>query len=172
MDKFEYKNNVYYRSNGIWCDSHYMRVCKALQSELNENYVEDINLDEMDIDELMSLADEYKNAERWEKALEVYKKILDLKDFESTRMVSSKITSCYRNMHKSEEAINFYNWLKKKYGDAMTTSILLTSVAEAYMDIGEYFEAQKLAKRAYAIANGKASLELKNVFNRLNKYFN
>lgn len=171
MFEFEYKNEKYKRINGYWYDSHNMQVWKALQSELNENYKEDIDFDSLDVNELIDLADEYKYAERYGKALEVYNKALEVNDFEITKSISSRITSCYRKTGRSAEAISFYMIMKKKYGDRISTPILLTSIAGAYMDVGDYYEAQRVAKIAYAKSNGNASYELQNVFNKLNKYF-
>ncbi len=58
-------------------------------------------------------------------------------------------------------------WAKKKFGNAIISPALLTSVAAAFCDIDEYEKkAKKHCDRAFAMTNGKGAGELSSVYQR------
>jgi hypothetical protein len=60
------------------------------------------------------------------------------------------MTSCYRQTGQAQKAIDILAEATKRFGQSMVTSALLTSVAAAYCDLGDYIRAKKCCDRAYA----------------------
>ena len=66
-------------------------------------------------------------------------------------------------------AIELFSFAKNKYGDQFITPVLLTSVAAAYCDLGEYENALRCCKWAYKRFDAQFDASLRNVFARIKK---
>lgn len=78
-------------------------------------------------------------------------------------------TACLRRDGRPEEAISVYREQRAKFGNAILSSPLLTSVAAACCDLGEWDYARRFAEAAYRRSAGKAGEELMAVFRRIDR---
>ena len=90
--------------------------------------------------------------------------------FEYYKVVFPIITSCYRALNQPQKAIDFWMENKKIFSTCLSVP-LLTSLAAAYCDVGDYVLAKKCADRAYAIQGGSLNYqsELSLVYGRIKK---
>ena len=169
-EKLEYDGKTYYRRNGKWYDSSYCEVLTHLQDKLNKLYNNSINYDTMDYYEIIKIADGFKKTNSFTMAITTYEIALEKtnKKYE-IKYILPRITSCYRMNHQPNKAIELYSRICKNHGYEILNSVLLTSIAAAYCDLGQFDNAKKCADRAYAISNGKADEELKLVYKRINQ---
>ena len=169
-EEIEYEGKIYYRRKGIWYDSTYCEVLTHLQEKLNEAYNETMNYEEMNYYSIIKIADDFKKSNSFSMAIKTYEKALDKTNkVENIKYILQRITSCYRKNKQAHKAIELYTKICKEYGYGILNEVLLTSIAAAYCDLGEYENAKKCANKAYAITNGKCSEELKLVYQRMEK---
>lgn len=162
-----HKGKKYYRRDSKWFDSDNMVACLSMQQELNRVYSTSIDLSTMSIVEVQNEADRYKESGSYNLALRYYEYVLSRCDRKTTEYVLPRITSCYRHQGRARDAIQAFSNAKRKYGTSIFNSALLTSVAAAYCDLGEYDNAKKCCDIALKKSGG--SEELKNVYKRIKK---
>jgi hypothetical protein len=85
------------------------------------------------------------------------------------RSILPRYTSILRKTEKPEEAIKVYEDFYGSFGGSISSSALHTSLAGAYCDIGDYFEARKQANKANAMSSGNESIELQSVYARIKR---
>ena len=95
-------------------------------------------------------------------------KFSNSKDFYTS--VFPIITSCYRAKGQPQKAIDFWMENKKIFVSCLSVP-LLTSLAAAYCDVGNYDLAKMCANRAYAMQGGSLhyQTELSMVYGRIKK---
>lgn len=76
---------------------------------------------------------------------------------------------CYRKIGNSASVVNLAADAKKKFGRDVITSVFLTSIAAAYLDLGNHLDAQKCVDAAIMLENGKISGPLQAVIDRIEK---
>lgn len=170
--ELKYEGRVYFKRNGKWYDKqNYIEASINLQNRLNSFYNNNINFENMDYFDIIKIADGYKKSESFILAIKAYKKAMEkTKEIKEIKYILPRIVSCYRKNNQSRDAIEEYIDMYESYGYSILDPVLLTSVAAAYIDVGQYEKAKKCANQSYAMLDGKCSDELYFVYQRLNKY--
>ena len=171
MQKIEYNGETYYYINTKFVDSSFIEVNKTIKDKLSD-IVFTKEYKSMGKDELIAYVKEVKESDVYYLASEIceYCVLIYSNDVEVVRTILPIATSCYRKIGRPKDAINLVQQFPKiyhKYGSVA----LLTSLAAAYCDIGDYINAKKYAKMAYARQGGGtgAKTELSLVFMRIKK---
>ena len=172
MEKFLFENETYYFDKGKLYDSTFIEVAKAESKKVLSSYYAQTDYQSLEEAELLEYLKLLKLSEFYEPCLEAINfglvKFECSQDFYKT--VFPIITSCYRALKKPQKAIDF--WMENKSIFTSCLSVpLLTSLAAAYCDIGNYVLAKKCADRAYAIQGGSKNYqtELSLVYGRIKK---
>ena len=168
MISFVYEGLKYIRYNERWCDEHYMIAPLCVQSALDRQYADSLNLEEYDTNELLKLADNFKNNQSYHLAIRYYYEVIKRVDIVECSYIYPRLSSCYHKVGRAREAIELMTFLKNKFGLQSISAVLLTSVAAAYCDLLEYDNALKCANRAYVLMGKRTSLELSLVYKRIN----
>ena len=171
MDKLILEGKTYIRQSGKWVDSRNMVVHEGLQRDLNKEFVKQIQLDSLSIEECLAQGDAFKNSGSSALALKFYEKAADKADRQTMSYILPRMTSCYRQTGQAQKAIDILTKATHQFGRGMVTPALLTSVAAAYCDLEDYARAKKCCDRAYA-SGGKGSAELSLVYDRIHKAMN
>lgn len=168
IEKIVYNGKSYSRIKGKWVDKNYISV-PHMQRALDAEYYKSLDLDNMTMEEVMAIADEFKDNESADSASSLYNSILSSSTGPHLVGLLSKLSSCYRKIGKPQSAIELYEEVKKNYGENPISSAFLTSVGAAYCDLEKYEEAKRFADKAYAKSGGKGSPELSGLYGRIRK---
>lgn len=172
MRKISYDGETYYYNKGLIYDSTFIEVPKTISQKILLNYYMEIDYEEFDESELLTLIKDLKNSGFYDRCLTIVnyglKKFNTSADYYIT--VFPIITSCYRSLGQAQKAIDFWMGNKRLFSSCLSVP-LLTSLAAAYCDIGNYEMAKKCANRAYAIQGGSKNYttELSLVYQRIKK---
>lgn len=169
MDVLIFEGETYTRHNGKWANSRNMIVHEGLQKDLNREYAKQLDLATLSLEECIAQGDQFKDSSSFSLALRYYEEAVKKADRNSMAYILPRMTSCYRKNGMPQKAIDILTYASKTFGKDMVTPVLLTSVAGAYCDIGDYDRAKKCCDRAYAQSNGKKSEELSLVYKRIQK---
>ncbi len=169
MDKIEYKGEIYTRTSAKWVDDRHLVVHESLQRELNKAYLQTVDLSTYSVEELVCEGDKFRDSSSYSKAIVFYEYAAKECDLETLSYILPRISACYRKCNTPRKTIELFSDARKKYGADFITPVLLTSVAAAYCDLGEYDNALRCCKWAYARFGGEASQSLHNVFSRIKK---
>lgn len=175
MEKIFFDEQTYYLINGVLYDSDFLTTPTSISQKVLSNYYKNVDYKAFNQDELLDHLKRLKSAEFYNDCLKAihfgFEKFSSFPDFCTN--VLPIMTSCYRAVGQSQNAIDFC--LKNKSLVASCVSVpLLTSLAAAYCDIGDYDTAKKYANRAYAIQGGSKNFqtELSLVYERIKKETN
>ncbi|MDD3232251.1 MAG: hypothetical protein PHO06_02760 [Clostridia bacterium] len=174
VEKFEYKNEIYYYLNKKFTDSSFIILNKTLNNEIGEHYFSKVNYKSLPSKELIDFIKEIKQNELYNLSIMVCE--FGLVKYESDevfiKVILPILTSSYRLNYQPSKVISLATKFlhNKKYQSVP----LLTSVAAAYCDISDYKSAKKTADYAYRLQNGSLGYEneLSLVYKRINKYLN
>ena len=169
MIEIEYKGEKYKRIDGRWVDTYFVVTTMPIQRELNQLYVDSIDVSLLDIATLIKEGDSFKATGDYSLAIKFYEEAIKTCDREAIGYILPRITSCYRGSHTPQKAIECFSFAKRKYGADILSPALLTSAAAAYCDLKEYENAYKCAKITFARNGGKADENLISVFKRIDK---
>lgn len=172
MEKIDYRGATYSYIGGKWVDSKFFVVCDSMQRELNESYVQKIDLEKLELNEIIKLADYFKQSTSYELAIRLYEYVTELADKRTLAYILPRITSCYRKANYPKKAIILLTIANKKFGPDMVTPALLVSIAAAYCDLGDYKRALACCKRAQAGMGNTLHDELRLVYDRIHKEMN
>lgn len=170
MEKIVYEKGTYYFNDGVVYDENFIAVPSGESKKILRDYYR---------------GDDYKNLGEADflarlknlKAGELFGECLEAIDFGlakfcgSTnfyRIVLPMVTSCHRMAGNPQKAIDFWNE-NKAICSEYASGPLMTSLAAAYCDVGNYELAKKFANRAYAIQGGSKdyATELSLVYQRI-----
>lgn len=172
MEKLFFNDEKFYLKNGRLYDQSFIEVPKQTAQQVFADYYEKIDYTPMDETQLLQYAKNTKTSECYHRCLEALQfglqKFCESEDFCIT--VFPMITSCYRALGQAQKAIDF--WMENKMQYAYCFSVpLLTSLAAAYCDVGNYQGAKACADRAYALQGGSKfyQTELSLVYGRIKK---
>ena len=169
MDILEYKGNIYRRYSAKWCDDRNLIVHEMLQKELNNEYAKTLDISEWDVRSLITEGDKYKASATYILAIRFYEEACKKCGRTDITYILPRISSCYRKAHQPSKAIALFSFAKQKFGANIMTEPLLTTVAAAYCDLGEYEKAKKCCNIAYTNNAGMVSNELRMVYKRIEK---
>ena len=164
MKTVEYKGKKYNKYSKHWVDENYITVPLSIQNELNYAYYKTLDKDEVSLNDLIELGDEFKESKSFSLAIDVYLLASEKADEKVIKLLLPRMTSCYRNLNRPDLVIEILAIAKKKHGKQVLSPVLLTSAAAAYCDLEKYKEAKQCS---YAMNKGKGSPELANVYKRI-----
>lgn len=167
MESYELDGQTYYFKNGKWLTSNYMTVPTSLLGRLNKMVLD--NKTEKTVQELISLLDGAKLGYNIPLALNVSNDALKKATPKELKFLLPRVTSVYRKNNQAEKAIRVAQEYLNQYGTSVQSSVLFTSIAAAYCDLGEIEAARKTANKAMALDNGNCSAELISVFARIKR---
>ena len=175
MEKINYEGELYYIANGKVFDEHFLEVSLDISKKIMSEYYMHIDYKSLNEEEFISFLREVKISEQYNFCIDCI--IYGLGKFSNSKnyygLVFPMLTSCYRAMGKSQQAIEFF-----KTNNNLLLSVasvaLYTSLAAAYCDVGDYAKAREFANRAYAMQGGGTNHknELSLVFMRIKKESN
>lgn len=172
MKKVIYHGETYYYSKGKIYDDTFIEVPVSVSSGILDGFFNTIDHKVLEESEFVTLVKELKLAEKYNRCLKTInyglKKFTE--SFSYYQVVFPIITSCYRALGQPQKAIDFWERNKRLFSSCLTVP-LLTSLAAAYCDVGDYEKATKCANRAYAMQGGaqSGSTELSGVYGRIKK---
>lgn len=172
MQEVIFKGEKYFFDSGKLYDESFLEVPSAISETILAQYFSSIDYTQMEEKEFVEHLKNLKRANINNKCLEVIE--YGLRKFSTStdyyKTVFPIITSCYRKIGKPEKAIAFWMENKAIFKNCLSVP-LLTSLAAAYCDVGQYEIALKCAQKAYAIQGGSKNYatELSNVFHRINR---
>ena len=175
MEKLYYEGELYYINKGKVYDEHFLEVSLEISKKLLSEYYMHIDYKQLDEQALISFIKEIKNSEQYGFCIDCI--IYGLGKFINSKnyylIVFPILTSCYRAMGQSQKAIDFYIENKNLFDYAISVP-LLTSLAAAYCDVGNYKEARAIANKAYVMQGGSTNhkTELSLVYMRIKKESN
>lgn len=167
METYTLDGEKYYYKNGKWLNSSYMTVPTSLVSKLNKLLTADVDITEKSIDELIEIIDGAKNGNNIQLALKAAECAIDKANETELRKLLPRTTSIFRQIGQSQKAIDTAERLIEKYGKAVWSPALFTSIAAAYCDLDQLETARKYANRARALSGANSSVELMSVYSRL-----
>ena len=155
MEKILFDNCVYYYDKGKLYDECFIEVPRIEAVEVLKHYFADLDYHAYEEDALLRLIIELKSAELGAPCVDAIlfgmKKYGDSPSFIKT--VLPILTSSYRLMGTPQKAIDFWQGHLSIFKGYSSTA-LLTSLAAAYCDVGDYAQAKKYADCAYALQGG------------------
>ena len=161
----------YFLIKGKWYDAHYLEVPVNVALALTEQILNDTSINGYSNEQLEKFVMGFKDQGLTGKALEIaailYDRYESANDTSKLRWLMPVETSILRMSRTPQKAIEFYNAQIAKFGNTVNSPQLLTSVAAAYCDVGDYDNAKRLCDRAYGW--GGASYELSMVYGRIKK---
>ncbi len=172
LEKYEMDGATYYFNpkNGSWLNSSYTRVGLEEKYKLNKLRVQNIDFDNIDTEELLSIAQSMKDNNDTLNSARIFNELLNrCEDAGVVRNILPRYTSILRMNKQPKEAINMFEKYYDIYGKSIYSPALFTSVAAAYCDTGDYNEARNKANVANAMSGGKASEELISVYARIKR---
>lgn len=169
MDVLVFEGQTYTRRNEKWVDSRNLIVPEGIQKDLNREYAKQLDPATLSVEECVAHGDRFKNSSSTSLALKFYEEAAKRADRNTMAYILPRMTSCYRKNGMPQKAIDILEYASKTFGKDMVTPVLLTSVAGAYCDLGDYTRAKKCCERAWAQSSGKRSEELSLVYKRIQK---
>ncbi|MBO4679349.1 MAG: hypothetical protein J5626_06735 [Lachnospiraceae bacterium] len=160
----------YYLIKGKWYNSHFTAVSKSELYKLNSLMVKNISFEDKTVGELINIAQRMKDNEDLIYSRKLFEELLS-KSADPTviRSILPRYTSILRKLDQADQAINVSKDYFERFGKAVSSPALHTSLAGAYCDKGDYVEARLQANRAMAMSGGNASVELQSVYSRIKK---
>lgn len=156
MEKIVFEGENYYYQNGVLYDSSYIEVSKECANRVLAEYFRRVDYKELCEKDLILLIIELKKAEVFQECLNIInygaEKFYD--SFNYFKVVFPIATSCYRRIGQSQKAIDFWMNNKSIFQQFASSVPLLTSLAAAYCDVGDYKRAKYCADRGYFTQGG------------------
>lgn len=172
MEKIIYQGETFYYLNGRIYDGSFIEIPKIVSRPILNEYLKNVDYSGYGENELLKYIKELKIAELYSTCQTAVSfglnKFTDSVDYYST--VFPIITSCYRALGQPQKAIDFWMENRSLFWCCLSTP-LLTSLAAAYCDVGDYVSAKGCADRAYALQGGGKgyNTELSPVYGRIKK---
>lgn len=177
MEKILFENEIYYFDKGktYHFDGGLYETETMISKKVLKFYYKHIDYKKLEEAELLEFLKQLKLSEFYEDCLKVIEYGLEkfTASFDFYKTVFPIITSCYRAIGQPQKAIDFWMENKRIFTSCLSVP-LLTSLAAAYCDIGNYELAKKCANRAYAMQGGGKNYqtELSLVYERIKKETN
>lgn len=123
-----------------------------------------------DFERLVNEGDEAYKKDDYNKAIICYEdafKIATDANKSKFKSLLPMMARCYRKIGSPSSVINLAADAKKKFGRDIITSVFLTTIAAAYLDLDNHPDACKCVNEAIRMENGKISGPLQMVIDRL-----
>lgn len=121
---------------------------------------------------LVNEGDEAYRKDDYNKAVicyeDAFKVATDVNKFKM-RSLLPMMARCYRKIGNPTSVIDLATDAKKKFGREIISSVFLTTIAAAYLDLGNHPDARKCVDAAILLENGKILGPLRAVIDRLEK---
>jgi tetratricopeptide (TPR) repeat protein len=169
MDRLEHEGQIYYRIRSKWTDDRHIFVCQNMQKKLNKAHIASLDLSVFSVEDLVVEGDKFKQSDSFDYAIAFYERALEECDGITMKYILPRITSCFRQNNQPKKVVELFSMIKGKFGESFITPVLLTSVAAAYCDLGEYENALRCCRWAFKRSKGGIDPNLKNVWARLQK---
>lgn len=125
-------------------------------------------------DDCVREGNKYKDAKEYGKAARSYdeaKRIADILRIDG-EYLNAMITSCCRKAGNPQMAIRYFDYLKNIYDPSfLFNHALLTSVAGAYCDIGEWELAEQTLYKAIDANKGEKNISMEFLEDRINTHY-
>lgn len=147
MEKIIYNDEVYYFNKGMIYDSAFIQVPRVISEKVLESFYKNVNYRELEEEKFLEFLIQLKTSGFYEQCIDMINYGLNkfTASFDYYKVTFPIITSCYRALNQSQKAIDF--WMENKSIFASCLSVpLLTSLAAAYCDVGNYELAKKMCK--------------------------
>lgn len=172
-----YRGMRFTRQDHRWVDAENDPAPSFVQSALDKLYAEKLPLENAPLEELVALAENFRNRKTYTQAVRFYRAALERAEraespeavMDTVLAVYPALCDCYRNLGQSREAVQLYADLDAQYGEAVHTHILLTAAANACCDLHDYGAGKHYADWAYGLLDGRETPELANVYQRLRR---
>lgn len=172
MEKITYNGEEYFFNMGHVYDTNFCEVPLIVSQNVLKFYFSKKDYKNLNENDLLEHVKSLKFAELYNDCLQAIIFGLDkfCTSYNFYKMVFPIITSCYRALGQPQKAIDFWMQYKRIFSTCLTVP-LLTSLAAAYCDVGNYVLARKCADRAYALQDGSLGYksELSLVYRRIAK---
>lgn len=172
IEKIEHDGNTYYFIDGIIVDEYYIALSENIQAEVACAYFSKIDYKFLSIDEAKDFMISAKNNGAYDIAYRAGLYYLEKRDLttQEVRLILPVFISICRKMGSSNKAIEYAEKYLTESG-AYSSVALLTSLAAAYCDKGDYIKARAVCDRAYAMQGGGVGYnnELSLVYGRIKK---
>lgn len=165
-DTITFEGKEYVRRNQKWTENNII-VPDPLQKTLNKILAENMNPLETTAEELIINADKFKESGDYLSAAKQYMEALVRSNRNQYASILPRLSSCYRKLGQPEKALVLEEEAVSIYGNKILNHAMLTSIAAAYCDLKKWDDARKYANRAYAVSEGRADVELMNVYSRI-----
>ncbi len=167
---FVMNGEKYHLVKGKWYNSQYMAVTKEELYKLNAIRIKNLTFENKTIEELIEIAQSMKDNDDLVYSRKLFEDLLfQCHDISTIRSILPRYTSILRKLQNPDVAIEISKKYIRRFGQSVGSSVLYTSLAGAYCDMGDYAEARHQANKAFAMSNGNASIELQSVYDRINK---
>ena len=172
VEKIEYKGDTYYFIAGTIVDEYYIALPENTQAEIACAYFSQKEYKFLPINDAKDFMIAAKNNGAYGIAYKAGLYYLEERDLttQEIRLILPVFISVCRKMGNSAKAIEY----AEKYigkSRAYSSTALLTSLAAAYCDKGEYIKARTVCNKAYVMQGGGMgyTTELSLVYNRIKK---
>jgi len=165
MDELLYNGVKYVRRNNHWLKGWEV-VPEVLQRKLNKAFLEAADYSSLSLEEALKQADKFKASGDFLLAAKCYEEIVKRGNQQQVAVIIPRLSSCYRGIKQPEKSIELMTLYKERYGSKVISSIMFTSVAAAFCDLGKWDEAKKCIDRAYAMT-GHSTPEISAVYGRI-----
>ena len=168
----KYEGKTYTFTKSGWVNSQ-NSIDPGVQQELYRSYYLSLRVDDMSERELEEHIDFFMNTGRFDYAEKLCRKLIPRADSERLEFIYPRLTSCLRKLGRPGDAVKIYLDIQKKYGafSKILSHALLTSVGAAYCDINNWRRGEECAKQAWKKAGKTKTLELKELYIRIDKHF-
>ena len=171
MQKIEFNDEIYYEKNGKYLNSEFVEVETSVKQQLTKYIFSKVDYKTFNEDKLMNFIYKVKESKEFSLCKDICLFGLDkyLEDDFFVTKILPILTSCYRNLYKPQEAIDFAKKMIKVSN--CESSLLYTSLASAYCDLKDYKNALKHVGMAYRWQGGGVGYknETSLVYDRIKK---
>lgn len=167
METYYLNGKKYYHDNGKWLTSGYMSAPISVVGELNKLLLEKEDISSKSVEELISIVDGAKKSGNTLWAIMAGKRALEIACEGEVRNLLSRVTSTFRMLGRPREALDTANLYIDRYGKTVLSPALYTSMAAAYIDLGDVDNGRLYANKAKGMIGNGTSYELIGVYQRL-----
>ena len=158
----------YYLIKGKWYDTHLIEAPQGIANALADQMLKS-NIDDFTNEDLEKFVMGFKDQGLTSQALQIadilYDRYVKASDMYKIRWLLPIMTSLLRMAHTPLRAIELFTAQTEKFGNAANSPQLLTSIAAAYCDVGDYVNAKRMCDWAYKW--GGSAYELDRVYDRV-----